>query len=451
MFVFAMTNIHSTRRQCPIVALLFALTSVTLVVTPPSVVAQVGPGDIIRTFRGETMGTTYMVKIFGAPDVDDDIRIDMDAELRRVNDQMSTYLASSEISRFNTSTETDWFDVSADTAKVVDFAQQVSQKTNGAFDVTVGPLVNAWGFGTDGRTQEPPEASKLAEIKASIGYKNLSVRLDPPALRKTIPTLQIDLSAIAKGHGVDRLVALLAKAGATNVFVEVGGEIRTSGDKSGQPWTAGIQLPDTVKTVPMIAHKMGGGTGSDESMATSGDYRNFFTSEGQRYSHTIDPRTTSPVKHDLASVSVVAKSCMVADAWATAISVLGPDQGIELAREEDLSVLLITRNESGYQMMGAGTLLQYAGSPAEAVIGAAVAQPTEGGGLLPTVLLTAMAMGLILFAMAIGVIFGRKAISGSCGGLANHKNEDGSVACSLCSNPADACKELRKQMQKETT
>ncbi|NND97587.1 MAG: (Na+)-NQR maturation NqrM [Pirellulaceae bacterium] len=395
------------------------------------------------------MGTTYMVKIHGAEDVDDDIRIDIDAELRRVNDQMSTYLKSSEISRFNASDSTRWFDVSRQTADVVDFAQQVARKTDGAFDVTIGPVVNAWGFGPDQRTGETPDREKLAQLKALTGFEKLSVRLDPPALRKQIPQLQVDLSAIAKGHGVDRVVTLLAEAGATDVFVEIGGEVRTSGDKAGQPWRVGIQLPDTAATVSMIAHETGRGTGQDESMATSGDYRNFFQDDGKRYSHTIDPRTAAPIVHHLASVSVVSQSCMAADAWATAINVLGPEKGLELAERESLDAFLITRTDNGYHMMGTGLLAQYAAiaPPAAAVAADTTVRETASTGLLPTMLMSAVAMGVILLAMAIGVIFGRKAISGSCGGLANETDADGNVSCSLCSNPADACKELRERMQ----
>ena len=275
-------NQHKARRSVSIVAFFLALIFST------TVQAQVPTQDHIRAFRGQTMGTTFMVKIFGAEKVSDDIRFEIDAELRNVNDQMSTYLSRSEISRFNDSDSTDWFDVSRETATVVQFAQTVSAKTDGAFDITVGPIVNAWGFGPGERTGKAPDPSILEEIKHSVGYEKLSVRLDPPSLRKSIGTLKIDLSSIAKGHGVDRIVKLLAKAGAKNVFVEIGGEVRTSGDKLGEPWKVGINIPDKAA---VIAHAMGGGSGKNESMATSGDYRNYFEAGGKRYSHTIDPRT----------------------------------------------------------------------------------------------------------------------------------------------------------------
>jgi thiamine biosynthesis lipoprotein len=426
---------HITRRTGLFVAFFHAL----LVFAIP-LVAQ----DEIRTFRGQTMGTTYMVKIFGASEVDDDIRIAIDAELRRVNDQMSTYLKSSELSRFNRSDSTDWFDVSEDTASVVAFAQQLAAKTNGAFDVTVGPLVDAWGFGPGDRSGKAPDVAVLNELRNSVGYQNLEVRLKPAALKKAIPVLQVDLSAIAKGHAVDRVVALLAAAGAVDVFVEVGGEVRVSGSKAGGPWTVGIQLPDVSAVVPMIAHPMS--TDRDESMATSGDYRNFFVDDEKRYSHTIDPRTARPIDHALASVSVITESCMEADAWATAINVLGPSEGIHLAESEKLNVLLISRNEGKYERMGTGTLAQYATAKASTTGESALILGQQNA--LPTILLTAVVMGLIVMAMAVGVIFGRKSISGSCGGLANKQNEDGSSSCALCSNPSDACQELREKMTK---
>ena len=446
-----MTNTLKTRWTVWLVAFFVALPSVSLT---PSISSAQSPRPSFdgSTFRGRTMGTTYMVKVFGEISNADDLRIDVDAELRQVNDQMSTYLQSSEISRFNSSQSTDWFSVSADTARVVEVAQEVAEKTDGAFDITVGPIVNAWGFGPEKRTGHPPDASKLKTLQKSVGYEKLSARLDPPAIRKSVASLQIDLSAIAKGHAVDRLVELLAKAGADDVFVEVGGEVRTSGDKKGEPWKVGIQLPENTMTVPMIAHAMGRGDGQDESMATSGDYRNYFEKDGKRYSHTIDPRTNAPIQHKLASVSVVHPSCMVADAWATAINVLGPDDGLEKAKQENLDVLLVTRTSKGYDMKATGTLAGYAEQfAAETSSLAAPVAQADDTSLLPTVLAAAVIMGLVLAAMAVGVMFGGKSISGSCGGLNNHRDEDGNVACSLCSNPADACKDLRERMQKETT
>lgn len=443
-------KINKARRPILFVAFVVVLLSF---VDPTSLVAQNKPAADkpaprqVREFRGQTMGTTYRVKVAGADQVDDQtLRFGIDAELRRVNDQMSTYLKSSEITQFNQSDSTDWFDVSADFSHVVQLAQQIAKKTNGAFDVTVSPLVNAWSFGTTKRTQVVPDADRIKNLLELVGYKKLQVRLDPPSLRKTIPGLQIDLSSIAKGHGVDRVIQKLAELGANDVFVEIGGEIRTVGDKPGGPWRVGIQRPDTAHEKVMIAHPMLANESAGTSMATSGDYRINFTADGERYSHTIDPRTGSPIVHDLASVTVVAETCMQADAWATALNVLGMDAGLRFAKENGLHALLIVRTpEAEFQMAGTGILAQYAAPEAEP------AESTSWMSLIaPIAILTFCIFAILLFAMAIGVVFGRKSISGSCGGLANMNGEDGSTGCSLCSNPSDACKELREKMAKTT-
>ncbi len=424
--------------------LLTATLTFLLCLSGPTVPAQTAPEAApLRSLNGRTMGTTYAVKLFDGPSVDADLAFAIDAELRRINDQMSTYLKSSEISKFNASESTDWFDVSKEFAEVVAFAQRVSEKTAGAFDVTVGPLVNAWSFGPDPKTNRIPTDDELEKLREFVGYQKLSVRLDPPAIRKSVPGLKIDLSAIAKGHAVDRLVRLLAQQGATNVFVEIGGEVRTSGDKGGQPWKVGIQMPDTMADTVMIAHAMGAGTGAGEAMATSGDYRNYFQVAGKRYSHTIDPRTGKPVDHDLASVTVVANSCMAADAWATAINVLGSAPGNELASRESLSTLLVRRSGNDYVVSGTGTLAQYAAQQSAPQLSPAKADNS----VIPVMVLAFGVFAVLICAMAVGVMFGRKPIAGSCGGLNNPQNEDGSSSCSMCSNPADACKELRERMK----
>lgn len=460
---------HTTRRTARFVAFVFLLASVTPFASHvPAIaagtdreaaghrslrVAQAGGGEEssaatpvrrVREFRGKTMGTTYMVKVAGAPEIDDaTLQIKVDAELRSVNDQMSTYLKSSEISQFNRSASTDWFDVSPEFAMVVDAALAISEKTGGAFDVTVGPLVNAWNFGSTERTGSVPDQETIDRLLAVTGYQKLQVRLDPPALRKQIPDLQIDLSSIAKGHGVDRVVEMLNEMGASDVFVEIGGEVRTTGDKPGGPWRVGIQLPDAQQDTVMVAHPMLVNDDAGNAMATSGDYRNFFVADGKRYSHTIDPRTGRPVKHGLASVTVVAPTCMVADAWATALSVLGPEPSLDVAKTNQLNTLLATRLGDGtYKLAGSGSLAQYAAQRDDA-------EQNEGNlmeNLIPVMIVTFAVFSILLFAMAIGVVFGRRSISGSCGGLANKTNEDGSTSCALCSNPSDACRELREKM-----
>ncbi|HBJ38047.1 MAG TPA: thiamine biosynthesis protein ApbE, partial [Planctomycetaceae bacterium] len=308
------------------------------------------------------MGTSYMVKIFDPPrDLAADWREQIDAELRRVNDQMSTYLESSELSRFNRSDSTDWFEVSPETVMVVAKSLEIFELSGGAFEITIAPLVNAWSFGPGKRQNSPPDDATIASSLENVGSDAISVRTDPPAIRKSNPRLTIDLSAIAKGHGVDRIVGLVNRLGARNVFVEIGGEVRVTGDKAGKSWTVGIQKPDVAGEVVAVAYPI-----ADQSIATSGDYRNFFEYEGVRYSHTIDPRTGRPVNHDLASVSVVAQDCMTADAWATALNVLGTDEGLKLAEKVGLNTLLISRVAAGgYKAAGTGTLAALATSSSE--------------------------------------------------------------------------------------
>ncbi|MCS7467525.1 FAD:protein FMN transferase [Stieleria sp. ICT_E10.1] len=433
--------IQQTRRALLLVAFLsFPLAEFN---TTPAGAQNESAPRTIREYRGKTMGTSYMVKVAGAEGVDDQtLRFAIDAELRRVNDQMSTYLKSSEISKFNRSTSTEWFDVSVEFAGVVAEAQSIAEKTDGAFDITVAPLVNAWNFGPTERSSAVPDPDTISKLMATVGYKNLEVRTAPPSLRKRIPELQIDLSSIAKGHGVDRVVDKLAELGAGDVFVEIGGEVRTSGDKPGGAWKVGIQLPDAAKDTVMIAHPMLQNEPAGNAMATSGDYRNVYVVDGKRYSHTIDPRTGSPVEHDLASVTVIAKSCMQADGWATALNVLGPEPALAIATQNNLHALLVSRSGAKeYQMVGTGILAQYAQATPD------TAETTSWlAALVPIAILTFGVFSILLFAMAIGVVFGRRSISGSCGGLANKTNEDGSTSCSLCSNPSDACKELREKM-----
>ncbi|WDQ15857.1 FAD:protein FMN transferase [Rhodopirellula sp. P2] len=414
--------------------------------------SPVGAADPL-TFRGATMGTTYMVKVHSppeTPDWDAETATAIERELRSVNDQMSTYLKSSELSQFNASESMDWFDVSAETAEVVAAALELSEKTDGAFDVTVGPLVDRWSFGAGERKNDVPSQAELGELKQNIGYQHLQSRLDPPALKKDIAELQVDLSSIAKGHGVDRIVELLAGRGAENVFVEVGGEVRVAGDKSGDSWKVGIQRPDTGGQELLVAHKI-----RDAAMATSGDYRNFFEVDDQRYSHTIDPRTGRPVTNGVASVSVITDTCMLADGWATALNVVGAEDAMRLARENDLSVLVVQRFNDGLVSSGTGELTQYADvDVSEPTVGNEIAvTPTDEAEeksfaqrMAPVLLMTGLTFGAVLLAMAVGVIFGRQAISGSCGGLNAKIDEDGVSRCTMCSTPSEACQELRDKM-----
>ena len=298
------------------------------------------------TFRGATMGTTYSVTVAGEPLADEateDLHDTISQRLSSLDAMMSTYDPASEVSRFNASTSNDWFPVSPDTATVFQYAREVSEATAGAFDVTVGPLVDLWGFGPSGPSASPPSDDSIARLLTTIGFAKIDVDAARPAIRKSTPDVHSDLSGVAKGYAVDQVAELLDTAGHSAYLIEIGGEVRARGHRaSGEPWRVGIERPsDGPSSIQRVVEL------TDAALATSGDYRNYFEQDGVRISHTIDPRTGRPVSHALASVSVIDPLCVRADALATALEVLGPDEAYTLASEEQWAALLIVRDESG--------------------------------------------------------------------------------------------------------
>ena len=294
-------------------------------------------------FAGRTMGTEYAVTLSGGSDCNGALSDLVEDELRSVNAQMSTWQPDSELSRFNRARAGEWVTVSEDLAGVVTLAQDLARQSDGAFDVTVGPLVDLWGFGVRER-RGIPGTKAIAAVAASVGYRFLEARPSPPALRKLVDGSRVDLSGIAKGHGVDRLAALLDAGGCTDYLIDIGGEVRVRGlSPRHVPWRVGIDLPQAgggVESGTVLSL-------SEGAVATSGDYRNFRTIGGTRFSHTIDPRTGKPVAHDLASVTVLAETAALADGLATLINVLGPDDGLAFARRRGLAALVLIRREGG--------------------------------------------------------------------------------------------------------
>jgi thiamine biosynthesis lipoprotein len=295
--------------------------------------------------EGATMGTYY--RITGNCPVEvERLTGAVAGELELVNRQMSTYLPDSELTRFNESTANRWLEVSAALVEVVAAAGEISRRSSGAFDITAGPLINLWGFGPEGGIQQVPAEEEIERARRRVGYRYLEIRTDPaPALRKQ-RDLYVDLSAIAKGHGVDRIAAVLQAVGCPNYLVDVGGEVVGRGvNRQGQPWRVGIEVPDPAQmgAIQRIVRLQ------DMAVATSGDYRNFLDLGDGRYSHTIDPRSGRPVDHGLASVSVVHRSAMWADGLATALNVLGPVAGYELAVREQLAALFVVRRAEGFE------------------------------------------------------------------------------------------------------
>lgn len=288
------------------------------------------------------MGTTYSVQLVDLPSKLNrkDLGDNIEATLHGVDTAMSTYKPESEVSRFNRASAGTSVNVSADTLQVVELALKVHQQSDGAFDITVGPLVDLWGFGADMRElQHVPDKPAIDKAMEKVGVAAINTQRNPPALSKSKP-VEIDLSAIAKGYAVDRVAELLEQQGVDNYLVEVGGELRGRGNNGkGQTWRVGIETPVLARGRAFAAVPL-----ADGAIATSGDYRNFIVLDGKRYSHTIDPRTGMPVDHNVASVTVVHERAAVADAWATALDVLGLAEGLRLAEQLDLAAYFILRD-----------------------------------------------------------------------------------------------------------
>lgn len=318
-------------------ALLFAMMMLT---------ACGGPKQ--QNLNGQTMGTYYSVKYVAdsSTPAPENLQKEIDRLLEEVNDQMSTYRPNSELSRFNQSREVNKpFPVSAATAKVVKEAIRINKLTEGALDVTVGPLVNLWGFGPEGRITKAPTDEELAMRRTWTGIDNLSV--EGNNLVKSIPELYVDLSSIAKGYGVDVVAEYLESQNIKNYMVDIGGEVRTSGSNGkGNPWRIAIEKPSDSGMAQSAQEIIEPG---NMSVATSGDYRNYFEQNGVRYSHTINPKTGKPITHNLVSITVIAPTCMSADGFSTGLDVLGPEKGMEVAEKLNIPVFMIVKTKDGFE------------------------------------------------------------------------------------------------------
>ena len=275
----------------------------------------------LHEFTGITMGAAWSVLVNAEelPGSRQQLQSEINAILSRVNRQMSTYLPDSELSMINTAGSGNRIPLSPSLLEVLQAARGISRLTQGAFDVTAGPLVNLWGFGPEQGFTVPGEEQVDAALRL-VDYENLELDPEASTLKKAYNGIYIDLSAIAKGYGVDRISDHLDSLQLEDYLVEIGGEIRARGvNHKKKSWQIGIEQPVAgVRGVRQIIRL------ENTAMATSGDYRNYFEQDGIRYSHTIDPRTGRPVSHSLASVTVLHPSAMLADAWATGLLALGP-------------------------------------------------------------------------------------------------------------------------------
>ena len=288
---------------------------------------------------GRAMGTTWTVKFFQpAPPINPaTLHARVSEKLEQLEQQFSTYRPTSELSRFNAAKRTEWIAVSPEIARVAAAAQAWSRRTGGAFDVTVAPLVQLWGFGAQ-RRATPPTAQEITTARARVDWRRLEVRLGPSALRKTSPDLAVDFSSMAKGFAVDELAEQLLALGVAEGWVQIGGDIKTVGARG---WRAGIALPGVSGSEPAATAQTLELVG--RALSTSGDANNFFQYEGRRYGHIIDPRTGEPVRGEVAAVSVLDASCAASSARATALFVLGAEQGFAFAVRERIAALFIVR------------------------------------------------------------------------------------------------------------
>lgn len=297
-------------------------------------------------FSDATMGTSFVVKapFLPNPSHSKELEVQIKNLLDSLDGQMSTYQATSELSQINNNHSKEWLEVSTSLYEVFKQAQNIAVMSQGAFDITVGHLVKLWGFGTKPMLFAPPSEDKIVAALSRTGFEYLSLNHNKKTIRKKLAGLNLDLSAIAKGYAVDQVGLLLESYGIVDYLVEIGGEIRLRGKNiHHQPWRIAIEKPATEQR---LIHKVLALT--DISLATSGDYRNFFEIDGARFSHTIDPRTGKPITHQLASVTILSDTTMKADALATALMVMGPERALKVADEEKIAAFFLIKTEDGF-------------------------------------------------------------------------------------------------------
>ncbi len=309
--------------------------------------------------QGRTMGTTYNIKVVVDPKVQDTVKLqaEIDKLLKQLNQEMSTYIPDSELSLFNQSTSLESVNISTGLARVIAEAIRLGNLSGGKLDVTVGPLVNLWGFGPEYRPETVPSEQDLSAARARIGLENLT--LSGNKLSKKIPTLYVDLSTIAKGYGVDLVAEYIEKQGIANYLVEIGGEMRLHGFKhTGELWHIAIEKPilDSSGVQRAVQQVI---VPKDNAVATSGDYRNYYEVDGQRFSHIIDPATGSPINHKLVSVTVIHPSSMTADGLSTAMMVMGEEGALAFAEKHGLAAYIIAKSENGFVEQSTVKFMQY--------------------------------------------------------------------------------------------
>lgn len=300
---------------------------------------------------GQTMGSAWTVKLAGSlPAPADELRAGAQARFDAVDLALSTYRADSALSRFNEDDRGEWVSIDPELGAVLAFALSLAQKSGGSYDVTVGPLVNLWGFGPDPATRQVPGRTAIDAARARVGWRGVEVDLANQRARKR-PGIRVDLSSLGKGRGVDRVAEYLDSRGVSNYLIDLSGKLRARGRNAhGAPWRVAVERPaaDVSSAAPAIAPTII--ELHDESVATAGDYRRFFESGGRHYSHIIDPRTGYPVAHGTVSATAIAPDCMTADALATVMMVMAPTDALLLANRTHLRALLIGHTGGSYEV-----------------------------------------------------------------------------------------------------
>ncbi|WP_370462547.1 FAD:protein FMN transferase [Pseudomaricurvus sp. HS19] len=317
------------------------------------------PETFANKFSGATMGTSYHITLvtdeaLAGSDIAE-VQKAIDERLAAVNQSMSTYIADSEINQLHSTALNEWHPISSELGRVLAISESVSKLSGGAFDITVRPLIDMWGFGPKPALDQVPPQAEIDTALANVGYQYLHLRQEPWQLLRD-RDVDMDLSAVAKGYGVDVVTELLLAKGYANHMVEIGGELRLAGlSPRGEPWRIAVEKPQAglMQSVYRAVSL------TDTGMATSGDYRNYFEQDGVRYSHTIDPRSGQPIRHGLASVTVLHPSAAYADALATAFNVMGEEQALLLANSEGIAALFIIRDGDEFVEMASEAFQPY--------------------------------------------------------------------------------------------
>ncbi|MEO3725710.1 FAD:protein FMN transferase [Pseudomonas syringae] len=307
------------------------------------VLSGCGNGDSLEAFGGPTMGSTYSIKYVrhASLPAPQEVRVEVEKILADVDRQMSTYRADSDISRFNALPADRCQVMPAPILELIRVGEQLSRQSEGSYDLTVEPLMNLWGFGPQGREEKVPDAAALAEVRQKVGHQHL--RIDGDRLCKDA-AVEVDFNSIAAGYAVDTIAARLEAQGIHDYLAEATGELKASGKKlDGSPWRIALEEPrDDQQVAERIINVDGYG------LSTSGDYRNYFQQDGRRYSHTFDARTGAPVLHDLASVTVIHPSALMADGLSTLLLILGPERAWDYAEKHDIGAFFVIRADTGF-------------------------------------------------------------------------------------------------------